>query len=933
MTPDRWQRVQGLLAAAAELDPASRGGFLDGACRGDPELRKEVDSLLSSLEEAPTGFLDSPAIDAAPEVSQATPKTASPSLARGTRLGPYEIHSLLGAGGMGEVYRAKDTRLNREVAVKILPQSFIQNLAALARFEQEAQAIAAMSHPNIRAIHDFGREGNILYAVGELLLGETLQERLAEGALPRRKTVDVALAIAHGLSAAHEKGIVHRDLKPANVFLTNDGGVKLLDFGLAKIIPHHGPARDAPTELLATEPGIVMGTVGYMSPEQVRGGPIDYRSDIFSFGAILYEMLSGQRAFRGDSAADTMAAILKEDPPDLVVRDPTISPAIERVVRHCLEKDPDLRFQSARDLAFYLDALSSVTSAPVVACPAPQKPRRRRIVFGLAGFLAAAAVAAVVWRLAASASAEPARYRQLTFRRGTIVSGRFAKDGESIVYGAAWEGEPFRVFSIRAGSPESATVALPPADLLSISASDELALSLDRHFFLRRILEGTLAQAPFAGGAPRELLERVQDADWAPNGSLAIVRRAVGGLVRLEYPQGRVLVETPGWISHPRVSPDGTRIAFLEHPVFGDDSGAVAIVRAGEPSRRLTPVYGSAQGLAWAPDGREIWFSASEKSANTALMAVTLTGRVRTLAWAPGRLRLLDISRAGRALVTREAWVSSVLVRGPRGLAERDLSWLDQSSSWDISADGARLLLYEEGEGAGARGAASVYLRGTDGSPAVRLGDGVPTELSADGKWAVAIRFGSLPQLWLLPTGPGEPKLVPRGSIEQYHLARLLPDGRRVVISGNEKDRARRLFLEDIATGSVRPITPEGTAYLQPPSPDGKFVPAGDSRGVSLYPVDGGEPRPLPGVGPGDEILLWSTDGRSLLVHRRRGEPIRIDRVDTATGRAELWREITPADRAGMTEIYPVRISSDESTLSYTVQRLLSELYLVDGLK
>lgn len=930
MTPDRWQRVQEVLAEATELDAASRSAFLDEACRGDPELRKEVESLLSSLETASAGFLESPAIDAVPGLSPAAPSLASPSLARGTRLGPYEILVLLGAGGMGEVYSAKDTRLNRDVAVKVLPRSFAGNRPALTRFKREAQAIAALSHPNIRAIHDFGEEGDVLYAVTELLRGQTLQERLAEGALPRRKAVEFAQAIARGLSAAHEKGIVHRDLKPANVFLTDDGGVKILDFGLAKVITPRSAASDAPTAGEPTEPGLLMGTVGYMSPEQVRGKTLDHRSDIFSFGAILYEMLSGRRAFRGDSAAETMSAILKDDPPDLSATTQNVSPALERVVHHCLEKNPEQRFQSARDLAFHLDALSSISSAPLPIPPLSAGPRRRRLLLAVAGVLAAAVAAGVVWRLS-TPKAEPARYRQLTFRRGTILTARFAKDGESIVYGAAWDGEPFRVFSMQAGSPESAAVDLPPADLLSVSASGELALSLNRRFFFGWISDGTLARAPFAGGAPRELLERVQDADWAPDGSLAIVRW-VEGKTRLECPEGRVLFETPGWISHPRVSPDGTRIAFLDHPVYGDDRGAVSVVRAGEAPRRLTPVYQSTQGIAWTPDARAIWFSASEKGANTSLLAVDLAGRVRTVARAPGRLRLLDISHAGRVLVARESSVASVFVGGPGGLKERDLSWLDQSTARDLSADGTKLLLTEEGEGAGAP--SSVYLRGTDGSPAVRLGDGVGTALSAGGKWAVVIVFGSRPQLWLLPTGPGEPKLVPRGPIEQYHWARILPDGRHVVISANEKGGGVRLFVQEITSATVRPITPEGTAYLLPPSPDGNFVPSADSEGqVRLYPINGGEPRPLPGVGPGDEVLLWSADGRSLLVRRRLTLPVRIDRVDVTTGKAALWREIAPADRTGMTAVSSVWISADESTYTYTVQRLLSELYLAEGLR
>jgi len=854
-------------------------------------------------------------------------------LAPGTRLGPYEILSPLGAGGMGEVYRAVDERLKRDVAVKVLSRFGGQDPERLKRFEQEARAASALSHPNILTIFDIGETEGVPFVVSELLEGETLRARLARGPLPPRKVVDLARELARGLAAAHEAGIVHRDLKPENIFLTKDARLKILDFGLAKIVSPSGSRKVAPeatTMTALTDSGFVVGTAGYMSPEQVRGLPVDHRSDIFSFGSILFEMVTGRRAFQGASAVETMNAVLTVEP-ELPGTSAVTPPGLERILRHCLEKERDDRFQSARDLAFALDALSSISSAalPVPALPVP--PRRWPLVLAGASVLAAAAAAGAMWLVLAGRAPEPARYRQLTFRRGTILTARFATSGESIVYGAAWDGGPFHVFSMRVESPESAAVALPPADVLSISATEELALSLNRRFAFGWITSGMLARAPFAGGAPRELLDRVQEADWAPDGSLAIVRR-VEGRTRLEYPQGRVLFDTPSWVSHPRVSADGTQIAFLDHPVYADDHGAVVVVRAGERPRRLTPVYASVQGLSWNPNGREIWYSASERGANTALLAVTLAGRVRTVARAPGRLRLLDISGAGRVLLTRESSVASVFVRGPGGREERDLSWLDRSTAEDLSADGAMLLLNEEGEGSGAP--SSVYLRGTDGSPAVRLGNGIGTELSADGKWAVAIVFGPPPQLWLLPTGPGEPKLVARGPIEQYHWARFLPDGRHVLISGNEKGGGVRLFVQEIAGATARPITPEGTGYLLPPSPDGEFVPSADSEGqVVLYPIGGGGTRRLPGVERGDEIIRWSADGHSFLVRRRLSLPVRIDRVDVATGKATLWREIAPADRTGMTEVPSVRVSADESTFAYSVHRLLSELYVADGLR
>ncbi len=403
------------------------------------------------------------------------------SLSGGTRLGPYEILSPLGAGGMGEVYRARDTKLDRGVAIKILPERLATDEDALERFEREAKAVAALNHPNILGIYDFGKEGSVSYAAMELLEGETLREKLGSP-VPVRKAIEYAVQVAQGLAAAHEKGIVHRDLKPENLFVTNDGRVKILDFGLAKVVAAEIPGTNAPTAALGTEPGVVMGTVGYMSPEQVRARPADHRSDIFSFGAILYEMLSGKRAFRGDSAAETMAAIANTDPPELSTTSANVSPTLDGIVRHCLEKSPSERFQSARDLAFDLQASS--TSSARSGTTARFAGRGVRIP------TLAAAVAAVAVVLALSAAfrvgsavgerrarSHPPSFQRLTFRRGTVLDARFSSDGKTLVYCAAWQGEPPSLYSARATAPQSQKLDLPPATLFSISRSDEV---LDR---------------------------------------------------------------------------------------------------------------------------------------------------------------------------------------------------------------------------------------------------------------------------------------------------------------------------------------------------------------------------------------------------------------------------------------------------------------------
>ncbi len=440
------------------------------------------------------------------------------TLSAGSKLGPYEIVSPLGAGGMGEVYRAKDPRLSREVAIKVLPVSFSQDADRLRRFEQEAKAAGVLNHPNITAVYDIGSHEEAPYVVQELLEGETLRSVLAGGKLSARKATDYALQIAHGLAAAHEKGIVHRDLKPENLFVTRDGRVKILDFGLAKLTHQEegSQATSLPTATAGTEPGVVMGTLGYMSPEQVRGRPADARSDLFSFGAILYEMLAGRRAFQGDSAADTMSAILKEDPPDLSVTNQAISPGLERIVRHCLEKNPEQRFHSAHDVAFALEALTGISSPSAAgAVGALGKPARRVATSRLA-LLATVALAVgallghLVWR---QEKPSAPTYRRLTFRRGNIGTARFAPDGQSVVYGASWEGQPIEIYTTRLEGPESTPIGTKSADLSSVSPSGDLAISLRERFLGGPSGVGTLATMPIGGGAPRAMTEFVERAE------------------------------------------------------------------------------------------------------------------------------------------------------------------------------------------------------------------------------------------------------------------------------------------------------------------------------------------------------------------------------------------------------------------------------------
>jgi len=869
------------------------------------------------------------------------------SLTAGTKLGRYEIRSQLGAGGMGEVYRAFDPKINREVAIKVLPAAFSADRDRLARFEQEVQAAGALNHPNILSIYDVDTHDGSPYVVSELLDGETLHDRVKGVAIPSRKALDYALQVAKGLAAAHERGIVHRDLKPENIFITKDGRVKILDFGIAKLTESSSreAQTDVPTRKVKTDPGAVMGTVGYMSPEQVRGRAVDHRSDIFSFGAVLYEMLSGKRAFRGESAVDTLSAILKEDPPDLSTTNSNVAPALERIVRHCLEKNPEERFQSARDLAFDLETLSGISGAPVISASdiaiAPQRSKWGRWpIIALAAIVGAVVigVGAFIAGKRASVTPQPS-YHQLTFRLGIVSAARFAPDGQTIVYSAAWDGNDPQLFSARPDSPESRSLGLLDANLLAISSTGEMAIQL-----ISADLSTKLARVPLAGGAPREVIENVDYADWSPDGADLAIVRTVGGKSRLEYPVGKGLYETTGSIDFPRVSRKGDMIAFLDHPAQGDSAGMVAVVDLAGKERTLSAKYTNTEGLAWSPDGTEVWFTGSKQAFNQSLHAVTLNGQERLIESVAGDILLDDIAADGHVLLIRWGFREGIILGSPSQTKERDLYWHDCSEVQDLSPDGKVLLFNEGCEAAGAE--FQTYIRKTDGSPAVRLGPGFGSSLSPDGKWVISARYGSPAQLVLLPTGTGEPRPLTQDSINHLHFPappRWFPDGKRFFFNGNEPGHGIRAYAQNTEGGSPHPITPEGSiGYVV--SPDGKSLVAVDSeRKAFLYAVEGGEARSIPGFIVGEKPIQWSADGHSLYVAQFGRASIRVSLLDLASGRRQPWKEIAPQDATGLGG-YPglqlmafgfssLVLTPDAKSYAYYYSRDLSDLYLVEGLK
>ena len=620
------------------------------------------------------------------------------ALASATKIGPYEIHSQIGAGGMGEVYRARDARLARDVAIKVLPPSFSADRDRLDRFAQEARAAAALNHPNILSIFDIGDDHGVSYVVSELLVGETLRARLKEGALPARKAVEYALQVARGLAAAHAKGIVHRDLKPENLFITEDGRVKILDFGLAKLTRPEsaGPDDDSPTIQVATEAGMVMGTAGYMAPEQVRGKATDYRADIFAFGAILYEMLSGERAFKGETSADTMSAILKEDPPELSETARNVPPALERIVRHCLEKNPAERFQSTGDLAFGLEALTQISSSSKsgaqVAVNEPEEKAPPRKWLGLVAAIAVAAItAALGWWVGHDKPAPLVDYQQITFRTGAMGNARFTPDG-SIVYSAKWEDGKNQLYLAHSNDTGSRELGIQNAELLSISKSGELAIRLNTVFHGGYARSGTLARVALSGGTPRQVLENVQDADFAADGqNMAVIRFVPENLHwHLEYPVGKVLVDSINWISHPKISPDGKWVAFENHHnPGGDDEGSVSVIDPDGKEHELTSGWSSVEGVLWSPSGDEIWFSASNTGSSQNLRGVTLKGKLRTIANAPGGMWVQDV-RNGVVLVVNHRERLNIRALPPGGKEEIELGWLGWSYLRDYSADGEK---------------------------------------------------------------------------------------------------------------------------------------------------------------------------------------------------------------------------------------------------
>jgi hypothetical protein len=768
--------------------------------------------------------------------------------------------------------------------------------------------------------------------------GQTLSRRLEEGPLPIPLALRVAVGIADALDHAHRHGVVHRDLKPANVMLTRDG-VKLLDFGVAKLRERdEDSARDATRTEHLTDAGTIVGTSAYMAPEQIEGAEADSRSDLFSFGVVLFEMVSGRRPFGGDSRATLMAAIVAGDPPSFSALQLRIPDALERLIRRCLAKRPDDRWQTARDLAAELRWIAEGGLVATVAAP---RTGGRTLRTALLGGLAGAALTAIVGAAAlwwASSTSGIAEYSPVTFRRGIVSSARFAPDGASVVYSAAWEGQPYAAYHVSSAAPAGRDLLLKDSRVLSISSPGDLAVLFGPQNIEQAFGARTLARIPLIGGTRRDLLTGVVDADWIPGkDSLAVIRDPGGNRPwTVEFPAGTIVHESrTAWSL--RVSPDGTQVAFFEGPLlFGSAPQAQLTVvdmsgRSTTLSRNL-----AAFGLAWAPSGREVWFTATRPGLGAPhLRAVSLAGAERQIHRAPDWLVLHDISADGKLLVSRNTIHIGLACKPRTETRERDLTWLMSSAPRGLSADGERVI-FEDELGAAPSGNPMLYVRSMDGSPAVPIGEGVGAALSPDGTLVLA-STGDHFVVW--PTGAGEMMTVSKGNLGRVGDGAWLGNSKHIVFTGYGADEKPRGYLQEIPAGAPRAITPEdvvlaGKAAVR----DGRSVLGRIGTDWMLFPIEGGRGQPAAPLAPQDIPLQWSHGGRYLYtvasVNGTRQPTVDVARVELATGERIRWKTLGPSDPVGVEDMRETLIiTPDAESYCYSYMRRLGALFVVVGLE
>ena len=862
----------------------------------------------------------------------------------GQTISHYKVTAKLGAGGMGVVYKAQDTKLERTVALKFLAAHALEDPEYKARFVREAKAAARLDHQNVCPVYEIDEVDGETFIAMAFLEGQTLKNKIAERPLKLDEVLDVAVQTAQGLQVAHGKEIVHRDIKPANLMLTAEGQVKIMDFGLAQLAE----------QSRLTKTAMILGTPAYMSPEQARREPTDRRTDIWSLGVVIYEMVTGRLPFEGEREDAVAYSVVHQEPEPITALRVGVPVDLDRIVAKAMAKDRDERYQHVDEMIVDLRALrkqiesgksavvkTAVSQTTPEPRPAPKARRATTAVAAAAGLLILLALAFVAGTQFTDPAPDLPTYKRLTFRRGAVTSARFAPDGNTIIYSAAWDGGRRELFTTRLESSESRSLNIQDADILAISKTGEMALALRQPRYLEasfgagnQSFPATLLQASLAGGTPREVLRNVLFADWTPDGQLGVARM-VEGRTRVELPVGKVLYETPDRIASFRISPGDGRIAFSERPSgFAGAWRITTIDKNGDKTVFGAQGGGDSLVLAWSPDADGVWYESGYMGGQT-IRALAPSGAQRVVQRVPVDLRLLDLSEDGRALVNRVNFRSVISCLTPGQTAERDLSWFDASEVGDMSSDGETILITEFGEGGGIE-SWSVYLRKTTGEPAVRLGRGQAFALSPDGNMALTMSQEPHPEIVLLPTGAGEPLHIKNEGIRNYGAMDWMPDGRQIVFVGSGSGQAVRCYIQDIEGGEPRAITPEGYYFWlgqRAVSPTGEWIAAETDGPPSLFPIAGGEAREISGIEPEDDFFAWSSDGRSIFVSPRLEVPMMVHRINLATGKRTLWRVLAPADPVGVISTYAIQISADEQSYCYTYGRNITDLYLVEGLR
>jgi serine/threonine protein kinase len=883
MTPERWQEIRELVYGAMQVPVAQRSAFLDSKCSNDPALRQEVCSFLAAEGEVSQEFLERPI-------------ARNISLTPGSHLGPYEIVDFIGAGGMGQVFKARDTSLGRDVAIKILLSFVSVSQDQLRRFEQEARAAAALNHPNILSVFQLASHQGIPYLVSELLQGTTLREQLARGPLPTRKAIDYGIQIARGLAAAHEKGIIHRDLKPENLYVTKDGRAKILDFGLAKLKPSMQGEDNAQTLSSGTEPGVVLGTVGYMSPEQVRGETADHRADIFAFGAILYEMLAGRRAFQKPTPAETMSAILNEEPPAASQIATSLPAALQRVVHRCLEKSREQRFQSASDLAFALEALSEAGSSPTV--PTERTARKRKWISGVAAVAVVASVLALQYYVRRRSTApESARSAASLEVRTLTESGKATRsaatpDGRYIAYVHSETGNfELRLLQV---STERDVVVLPasPKGIYSLHFSPD-----GNFIYYLQQLDSTITDAygvfriATLGGpsTPVATDARMYSVTVSPDG------KRVAYITRTANESQIVAVDPDGGSRHILAKrPLASGFWFVEWSPSQNSLAAVAIGKEDMGLVRVDLPAGAIQDLsvsrwealgqpAWSPDGTTIYSPAWPTGgatmqiwafdARTGAHRAITSGSTSYLEWS------LSSTAVGDLIANTLAWDDTLWVIDHSGRTQRINSLKNEGSEnaiWVddrvVTSNTSEIIVHEPNAGRSTklRSYSEIYRQLS------RCGPSHVVYWASDDKHQshiarTDITSGATAQL---TDGPldDEPSCTADGSTLVF--VRCMDQGNRCVLAKKSLGTGQLSQLYDLESDPAHPglaspnptISPDGTTVLFRKQSDADDL----SEWAMTLPIGGGEASKLKMPVPIGEVgtFRWAADGKSILYAR-----------------------------------------------------------------